>query len=185
MNGQDVIRELEADGWTSVRVTGRHRHFTHSAKPGVVTVPEPGTETGDAAPKANGGRHYVALIHKDPDTDFGISFPDFPGCVSAGATLDETLAMGREALQAHVELMTEVGETLPEPTSLAAVSADPANAGGAPVVITLAPAAAKTVRVNITMAEDVLRAIDAYAEQHGYTRSGFLAAAARRAMGEG
>jgi metal-responsive CopG/Arc/MetJ family transcriptional regulator len=39
--------------------------------------------------------------------------------------------------------------------------------------------------VNITMAEDVLRAVDAFAEQHGYTRSGFLAAAARRAMGEG
>jgi metal-responsive CopG/Arc/MetJ family transcriptional regulator len=49
----------------------------------------------------------------------------------------------------------------------------------------VAPAAARTMRVNITMAEDVLRAVDAFAEQHGYTRSGFLAAAARRAMGEG
>ena len=39
--------------------------------------------------------------------------------------------MGREALQTHAELMAEFGEALPEPTSLEAVSADPANAGGA------------------------------------------------------
>lgn len=185
MNGQDVIRELEADGWKSVRVTGAHRHFRHEARPGVVTVPEPAPDAPAAAPKSGPAQHYVGLIHKDPDSDFGVSFPDFPGCVSAGASLDETLAMGREALQAHVELMVEVGEAIPEPTSLEAVVSDPANAGGVPVLIPVAPAAARTMRVNITMAEDVLRAVDAFAEQHGYTRSGFLAAAARRAMGEG
>jgi predicted RNase H-like HicB family nuclease/predicted RNA binding protein YcfA (HicA-like mRNA interferase family) len=183
VNGQDVIRELEAEGWRSVRVAGGHRHFRHEARPGVVTIPEPTSEAPAATAKPGAGRHYVGLILKDPDSDFGITFPDFPGCVSAGATLDETLAMGREALQAHVELMTEVGEVIPDPTSLEAVAADPANAGGVPVLIPVAPVAARTVRVNITMAEDALRAIDAYAEQHGYTRSGFLAAAARRAMG--
>jgi predicted RNase H-like HicB family nuclease len=34
-------------------------------------------------------RQYIALIHKDADGDFGVSFPDLPGCVSAGSTLDE------------------------------------------------------------------------------------------------
>lgn len=150
----------------------------------MVTIPEPTSDAPAMAARPGPGRHYVGLIHKDPDSDFGISFPDFPGCVSAGATLDETLAMGREALQAHVELMAEVGEAIPDPTSLEAAVADPANAGGVPVLIAVAPAAARTVRVNITMAEDALRAIDAYAEQRGYTRSGFLAAAAKRAMEE-
>ena len=185
MDGQDVIRELEADGWKLVRVTGSHRHFRHEARTGVVTVPQPRADTPAAAPKSSPARHYVGLIHKDPDSDFGISFPDFPGCVSAGATLDETLAMGREALQGHVELMAEVGEAIPEPTSIEAVVADPANRGGAPILVPFTPAPPRTVRVNITLAEDALRAIDAHAEQHGYTRSGFLAAAARRAMGEG
>ena len=32
---------------------------------------------------------YIAVIHKDPDSDFGVSFPDFPGCITAGATIDE------------------------------------------------------------------------------------------------
>jgi predicted RNase H-like HicB family nuclease len=41
---------------------------------------------------------YIALIHKDPDSDFGVSFPDFPGCVTADATLEEARALAAEAL---------------------------------------------------------------------------------------
>jgi predicted RNase H-like HicB family nuclease len=44
---------------------------------------------------------YVALIHKDPDSDYGVSFPDLPGCVSAGSTLDEAIALAHEALALH------------------------------------------------------------------------------------
>ena len=182
MDGEDVIRELEADGWKTVRVAGGHRHFRRESGPGVVTIPEPKPDAPAAAAKSSSARHYVGLIHKDPDSDFGIAFPDFPGCVSAGATLDETLDMGREALQGHVELMTELGEAIPGPTPLEKVLADPENRGGIPVLVALPPAAPKTVRVNITLSEDNLRAIDAHAERHGYTRSGFLASAARRAM---
>jgi metal-responsive CopG/Arc/MetJ family transcriptional regulator len=42
--------------------------------------------------------------------------------------------------------------------------------------------AKKSVRVNVTLPEDILSQIDAFAEAHGYTRSGFLAKAAQRAM---
>jgi len=47
--------------------------------------------------------HYIALVHKEGDSDFGVSFPDFPGCVTAGATLDEAARMAREALELHIE----------------------------------------------------------------------------------
>ena len=50
------------------------------------------------------------------DGSYGIVFRDFPGCVSAGDTLDEVLAMGREALQGHVEVMVEHGDVVPEPS---------------------------------------------------------------------
>lgn len=36
---RDLIRLIESDGWKHVRTTGSHRHFKHSAKPHVVTVP--------------------------------------------------------------------------------------------------------------------------------------------------
>ena len=57
-------------------------------------------------------RHYIGIIHKDRDSDYGISFPDFPGCVSAGATLDEARTMGEEALALHVRGMIEDGEAI-------------------------------------------------------------------------
>ena len=29
-------------------------------------------------------RQYIALIHKEADSDYGVSFPDLPGVISAG-----------------------------------------------------------------------------------------------------
>jgi hypothetical protein len=46
-----------------------------------------------------------------------------------------------------------------------------------------APAAeVKSARINVTMPADVLDQIDRYAEREGFTRSGFLAQAAKKAM---
>ncbi len=48
------------------------------------------------------------VIHKDADSDYGATVPDLPGCFSAGETLDETLAMAKEAIELHMEwLITE------------------------------------------------------------------------------
>lgn len=128
-------------------------------------------------------RYYIALIHKERGSDFGVSFPDFPGCVSAGATLEEAVSMGREALEGHVGLMADEGVPVPEPTSMDVVMDDPDNRDGTPVLIPLVAAVSqKAIRVNITLPESALKDIDAFAEAHGFTRSGFLAQAARRAM---
>ncbi len=128
-------------------------------------------------------RHYIGIIHKDRGSDYGISFPDFPGCVSAGATLDEARAMGEEALALHVRGMVEDGSAIPEPTDLETVMADPDFRDGAAVLVPLNDAS-RTVRVNVTMGEDTLREIDRYAKAHGLTRSGFLQVAARKAIGD-
>jgi len=127
-------------------------------------------------------RAYIALIHKDPHSEFGVSFPDFPGCISAGASLDQARANAEEALAFHVEGMAEDGEAIPEPSSLEDIMAEPDNRDGVAVLIPLREQAARTVRVNITLPEATLAEIDRYAEAHGFTRSGFLAQAAKRAM---
>jgi predicted RNase H-like HicB family nuclease len=125
--------------------------------------------------------HYIALIHKQDDSDYGVSFPDFPGCVSAGVTLEEARRMGAEALAFHIEGLVEDGEPVPEPSTLDAVMWDSDNREGVAILVP-APLKSKTVRVNVTLPEDALRAIDAYAERHGYTRSGFLVSAAKQMM---
>ena len=127
-------------------------------------------------------RSYIGLIHKDPRSEFGVSFPDFPGCISAGATLDEARTNAEEALAFHVEGMAEDGDAIPEPSSLEQIMADPENRDAVVVLIPLREQAARTVRVNITLPEATLAEIDRYAEAHGFTRSGFLAQAAKRAI---
>jgi predicted RNase H-like HicB family nuclease len=52
---------------------------------------------------------YVGLIHRDAGSDYGVSFPDFPGVVTAG--------------------LVEDGETIPEASSLEAIMADPPRTG--------------------------------------------------------
>ena len=125
--------------------------------------------------------HYIALIHKDADSDYGVSFPDFPGCISAGVTLDEARDMAAEALTFHIEGMVEDGDAIPEPSSLEQVMADHENRDGVAILVAT-EIRSKTVRVNITLPEDTLREVDRYAEAHGFTRSGFLVQAAKRVM---
>jgi predicted RNase H-like HicB family nuclease len=71
---------------------------------------------------------YVALVHKDPGTSYGVSFPDVPGCISAGNTLDEALANAAEALAGHLALMRADGDLIPGPRSENAIRVDPALA---------------------------------------------------------
>ena len=70
---------------------------------------------------------FIALIHKDPGSDYGVSFPDFPGCVTAGRSLEEARRGAAEALALHIEGMAEDGEPIPEPAPLDIVMADREN----------------------------------------------------------
>jgi len=75
-------------------------------------------------------RQFIALIHKDAGSEIGVSFPDLPGCVTAGATLDEACEMAAEALDLHLKSMAEEGDSIPEPSSIEAVMAFVANPNG-------------------------------------------------------
>src|SRR5260370_42133979 len=99
-------------------------------------------------------RQYIALIHKDADSDYGVSFPDFPGVVTAGRTLDEARAMAEEALVFHIEGLVEDNEVIPEPATLETVMTDPANRDGGAILVAAKTRAPKAVRVNITLPED-------------------------------
>jgi len=78
---------------------------------------------------------YLALIHKERKSDFGVSFPDFPGCVTAGETLQEAAEMAAEALELHIEGMAEEGLAIPEPSPIETVMADAENRDGVAVLV--------------------------------------------------
>jgi predicted RNase H-like HicB family nuclease len=129
-------------------------------------------------------RHYIGLIHKDADSDFGVSFPDLPGVVTAGTTLDDARNMAEEALALHLEGLAEDGEAIPEPSSLEEIMSVPENRSGVAILVSVKDDQPRVVRVNITLPGDVLEQIDKYAEAHGFTRSGLLTQAARKLITE-
>ena len=129
-------------------------------------------------------RNYIALIHKDPDSDYSVSFPDLPGCITAGVTIDEARTMAEEALALHLEGLAEDGQPIPAPSSLEDIMSDPENRSAVAALIPAPVQTVRTVRVNITLPEDVFSEVDTYAESKGYTRSGFLLLAAKKAMND-
>ncbi len=126
---------------------------------------------------------YIAVVHKDPGSDFGISFPDFPGCITAGDTIDQAKNMAQKALPFHIKGMLEDGEKIPVPSRLEEIMADPEYADAvAFLVITIPEPKPKAIRVNITVPEDTLHQIDAVAKRRGMSRSSFLVRAAQNDM---
>lgn len=129
--------------------------------------------------------NYPVVIHKDPKSDYGVSVPDLPGCISAGATLDDALAMAKEAIELHLEGMIEEGGVVPRPTPLETLRRDPEFADGTWAIVSVDETSlrVKIARIGITMPQRVLDAIDRHAKAHGETRSGLLARAALRYIG--
>jgi predicted RNase H-like HicB family nuclease len=125
---------------------------------------------------------YIALLRKDPDSDFGVDFPDFPGCITAGSTLEETRAMAAEALEFHIEGMLEEKLPIPAPSSLEAVMADPENAEAIPFPVTVANRLTGVGQIDLRLAVGDLEKLDALAETHGTTRQALLAEAVRRLL---
>jgi predicted RNase H-like HicB family nuclease len=130
--------------------------------------------------------NYIAVVHKDPKSDFGVSFPDFPGCITAGTTIDEAKDMANDALSLHVKGLLEDGENIPSPSKLEDIMENPEYSDSVAIlVVSVSEAKPRSVRVNITVPEDMLRKIDSIAKQRGMSRSSFLVNAAQSAISSG
>jgi predicted RNase H-like HicB family nuclease len=125
--------------------------------------------------------HAVALIHEEENRSFGVSFPDFPGCVSAATNLNDAIARAAVALAAHVKAMGEHNQTLPALRTIddirrtleiqqAIIAAVPVDLPG------------KSVSVQITMNEHLLEALDRSARASGVSRSEKIAEALRASL---
>jgi len=131
---------------------------------------------------------YIAFIHKDPDSSYGVSFPDVPGCISAGGTIDEAVRNGVEALSGHVRMLEADGDPVPAPRDFDAIMSDleltEDREGAMTTIIPLVRDKGSTTRINVSFDLGLLEAIDAAARARGQTRSAFLASAARREIVE-
>jgi predicted RNase H-like HicB family nuclease len=127
---------------------------------------------------------FPVVLHTDDGRRYGVTVPDLPGCFSAGDSFDEALDSVLEAIDLHLEGLTEDGSDLPVTASIAHHQQDPDFAGGtwAVVDVDVSKYDGKAEKINITLPRRLLAKIDAYTSSHHLTRSGFLADAARSAM---
>jgi predicted RNase H-like HicB family nuclease len=127
---------------------------------------------------------YPIVLHTDDKIRYGVTVPDLPGCFSSGDTFDQALESVKEAIDLHVEGLTEGGAELPLPRAIAVHQLNADYAGGvwAVVDVDLSRYLGKAEKINITLPRRVLSQVDAYARAHGESRSGFLARAAQEVM---
>ncbi|MDD5699526.1 MAG: type II toxin-antitoxin system HicB family antitoxin [Victivallaceae bacterium] len=126
-------------------------------------------------------KNFTALLHGvDEPGSISVSFPDFPGCVSCGDTVDEALRNGREALEFHLEGMLEDNLPVPEHSDKNEVAQyiKECKESVYPALIEVEIPETCKERVNITLPRYVLHRIDDYTEQHHLKRSAFLSQAA-------
>ena len=120
--------------------------------------------------------NYFAVVDKNPDSAFGIWFPDVEGCFSAADNEQDIIKNAMEALCLHLE-----GTAAPHARGIEEVRTQVAEdlvQGAYLISVPLVSQSQRQVRANISMSKSVLDAIDAAAAMRNLTRSAFIAEAA-------
>ncbi|MDR2244707.1 MAG: type II toxin-antitoxin system HicB family antitoxin [Burkholderiales bacterium] len=130
---------------------------------------------------------FPVVLHTDDGVRYGVTVPDLPGCFSAGDTFDQALDCALEAIELHLEGLTEDGASVPTPRPVSDHLPNPDYADGvwAAVDVNVSRFDGRAEKINITVPRRLLARIDDYVRAHGATRSGFLTDAARAAMKQG
>ena len=128
----------------------------------------------------------IAIRPGDEQHAWGVDVPDIPGCFSAGEDLDDAMAMAREAIEGHLEILAEDCARIPVATPVSAHVSNPEYEGciWALVDIDITRYLGKAEKLNITLPAILLNRIDDYVKHHTEqkSRSGFLASAALKVL---
>ncbi|MBB1126245.1 type II toxin-antitoxin system HicB family antitoxin [Thiospirillum jenense] len=126
---------------------------------------------------------FPIYIHKDADSAYGMTFPDFPGCFSAADQFADIPRMAQEAIELYYE-----GESvsMPPPSTPEQWIGDERFQDGYWMLINinLSQVESTSIQLEITLPESLVQEIDLYIAAHGKSRAVFLAQAAERAMRE-
>ncbi len=119
---------------------------------------------------------YPALIDGAKGA-YGVSFPDLPGIVAMGDTIDEALLNAEEALRDYANETEADGEAIEQPSELEQVVAGP---GEVLTIVPLIRPSGKSVRIHMAIDDGVAHFIDSEANRRGMTRTAYVEWMARR-----
>jgi predicted RNase H-like HicB family nuclease len=126
-------------------------------------------------------RFYVAVLESGPKGAFGAWFPDFPGCVAAGMSQQETIERAENVLAQAVDAMAERDARLPEPTAFERIVLPKGCHPVAHFIVGVDPPN-PSERVNVYLPKSLIVRIDRRATELGMSRSSFFGLAATTAL---
>ncbi|CBV44051.1 type II toxin-antitoxin system HicB family antitoxin [Halomonas elongata] len=126
----------------------------------------------------------IAIEIADEQHAYSVVVPDLPGCFSAGDTFDEAVANAREAIEGHLESLSDHGDPIPKTTTIEQHLENPDYKGWvwATVEVDITPYLGKSHKINVTLPELLIKRIDTAVAKQGdvyQSRSGFLSRAAQ------
>ncbi len=123
--------------------------------------------------------NFPVVVHKDPDSAYGVTIPDLPGCFSAGDTLEEALENTKEAIACHIEGILMDDELIPIPQAIEKHYQNQDYSGGIweSVRVDISKISGKSKPIEVRLPEKILTQLDKYAIKQGETRSSLLAQA--------
>jgi len=128
---------------------------------------------------------YPVLIHKEADSEYGVTLPDVPGCFTSGKSVRDALKNLQEAVACYYK--DENVNTPPEPSNIEDLISreDLYTEGGFWLLADLdfSFLSQKIVRINVTIPEYKLAMIDRTEKKLGMSRSAFLLRAAEELQG--
>ncbi len=127
-------------------------------------------------------KNYPAVLAGIGTDEIDVAFPDFPGCVTVAKTIEEAHTRASEVLSFHLQSMVEDGDPIPgggDEKALLEMLKDYEGEGHRVVIasVEVEIPGGQAKRINITLPEYVLNALDQWAKTHGQSRSGLLASA--------
>ena len=108
---------------------------------------------------------------------YGVSFPDLPGIVAMGTTMDEAMLHAEDALRDYVIETERDGQPITPPTSIENIETPN---GHTLVSVPLIRLSGRSVRANLTLDEGVAAFIDGEARRRKMTRTAYIEWMARR-----
>jgi predicted RNase H-like HicB family nuclease len=121
---------------------------------------------------------YIAYVYKDPNSSFGVSFPDLPGCYGAGESYDEAICNAKTSLREYALALADEGDDMPHPRTHGELAGDTTEAiemrNAAFIIEVPLITVGQKRRVNVSLDDRILNAIDKACEAAGVNRSAFL-----------
>jgi len=118
-------------------------------------------------------RFYPAVLERGPKHSFGVWFPDFPDCVVAATSQEETLERAQSAVAREIVTLAEREKRLPDPTPIEQIEI-PEGCDFIAVIVVSVEWPDVSERVNVYLPRQLIERVDKRAAALGMNRSSFF-----------